>query len=201
MTPGWTRRGGVVFLALAALPGVVTAQPLGPETVASAPPSVRAVASFVLVGVCGGALLARSGSLVDRAVDDTMAAPALAVVYGLGAYVFVLFVGFYANNLFLQFGVTGTPLGSVAGLVLLGGLSLLCGFGYAVVGTLLTDLYAERRPWLGLLVGSAIGAVGWFVLPALFAFAAWVVVAAFGVGGPTRTWFHSDRGVPAERHS
>jgi len=201
MISSGTRRGAATLLALATLPGVAAAQPLGPATVADAPPVVRAVGSFLLVGLCGGLVLARRESLVDRAVDDTMGNPAVAVVYGLGAYVFVLFVAFYTNNVLLGLGVTGTPLGSVAGLLIVGGVSLLGGLGYVVVGTLLTDLRGERRPWRGLLVGGALSAVGWLVLPALAAFAVWVLVAAVGVGGPTRTWFHSERTVATERGS
>ena len=122
----------------------------------------------------------------------------VAVVYGLGAFVFVLFVVFYANNVLLQLSLLDTPLGAVSMVLLVCGLALLGGLGYVVVGTLLTDLYGERRPWRGLAVGAVVSTVGWFVLPVHVAVAAWVLVAAFGVGGPTRSWFHRDRTVPSE---
>jgi hypothetical protein len=192
------RRAAVAVAGLAALSVVATVQPLDLWVVVEGPPVVRAVASLVLVGASGGTLLARRGSLVDRAVDDTMGNPSVAVVYGLGAFVFVLFVVFYANNVLLQLGLLETPLGAVALVVLGCGLALLGGLGYVVVGTLLTGLYGERRPWRGLVVGGVVSTVAWFVLPAHAAAGAWVLVAAFGVGGPTRTWFHRDRTVAPE---
>ena len=185
--------------ALATLPGVASAQPLDPTAVVDVAPIFRALASVVLVGSFGALVLVRRAVLVDRAVDDTMGNPTVAVVYGLGAYAFVLFAALYANNLVLQLGVADTPLAAVAAVVIAGGVALLAGLGYVVVGTLLTDLYGVRRPWQGLLVGSALSAVGWLVLPVLPAFAVWVLLGAFGVGGPTRTWFHGERTVQSEQ--
>jgi hypothetical protein len=199
MTLAGVRRAAGLCVALAVVPGVATAQSLDPTAVVDAPPVVRALVSTILVGLCGALVLARRDTLVDRAVDDTMGSPTVAVVYGLGAYVFVLFAAFYANNVVLQLGVADTPLAAVAAVVIVGGVALLAGLGYVVVGTLLTDLYGTRRPWLGLLVGSGLSAVGWLVLPLLPAFALWVLVGAFGVGGPTRTWFHGARTVQSER--
>jgi MFS family permease len=188
-------------IALAVLPGVATAQQLDPSVVTGAPPHVRALGSVALVGLCGGLVLALRGALVDRAVDDTMGRPTRAVFYGLGAYVFALFLGLFASTLLLQLGVGRTPLGALAVVVLLAGVALLSGLGYAVFGTLLTGLMGTRRPWQGLLVGSAISGVCWLVAPLLPALAAWVLVAAFGVGGPTRTWVHSERTVASRRGS
>jgi len=199
MTLAGGRQAVGLLVALAFLPGVATAQSLDPTMVTDAPPHVRALGSVVLVGLCGGLVLALRRTLVDRAVDDTMGDPFRAVFYGLGAYVFACFLGLFASTFLLQLGVGRTPLGAVVTVALLGGVALLSGLGYAVFGTLLTDLYGVRRPWAGLLVGSAISAVCWLVAPVLPAFAAWVLVAAFGVGGPARTWVHSERTVASER--
>jgi MFS family permease len=193
-----TQSVATALVVVTTVPGVATAQPLDPAVVADAHPLVRAIVAFVVVAACSGLVLGLRGSLVDRAVDDTMENPAVAVVYGLGAFVFVVFATLYANNVLLQLGLVGT-LGFVAAAVLLGGVALLGGLGYVVVGTLLTDVFGTRRPRQGLVVGSAISAVCWFALPALVAFLAWVLVAAFGVGGPTRTWFHGERSVRTER--
>jgi len=199
MAVGSTYRAVAMVVGLVAIPGVASAQPLNPTAVADAPPVVQAVGSFVLVGLCGGLVLARRGHLVDRAVDDTMASPVIAVLYGLGAYVFVLFAGLLASTLLAQFGVARTPVGALSAVVLVGGVALLGGFGYVVVGTVLTDLFDERRPRRGLLLGSALSAVCWLVLPVLAAVAVWLLVAAVGVGGRARTWVHAERTVPAER--
>jgi hypothetical protein len=192
------RRVAVGAVVLAALSAVATVQPLDASVLVDAPPVVRAVASFAVVAACGGALLVRRDALVDTAVDDTMGRPSVAVVYGVGAFCFVLFVVFYANNVLLRLGLVETPLGAVAAVLLVCGLSLLGGLGYVVVGTLLTDLYGQRRPWRGLVVGGVISTVGWLVLPPPTAAAAWVLVAAVGVGGRTRTWFHGERAVASE---
>jgi len=190
--------GAVVLVALSFL---ATVQPLEASLLVDAPPVVRAVASFVLVGTCGGAVLVHRDALVDSAVDDTLGRPSVAVVYGLGAFLFVFFVAFYANTVLLQLDLVGTPLGAVAAVLLVGGLALLGGLGYVVVGTLLTDLYGARRPWYGLVLGGVLSTVGWFTLPMQAAIVVWALVAAVGVGGPTRTWFHGERTVAAETGS
>jgi MFS family permease len=75
---------------------------------------------------------------------------------------------------------------------------VLAGLGFAVVGTLVTDVRGRRRPWQGLVLGAIISAVGWLLLPFLGGVLAWVLVASFGIGGPTREWFHSDRRVESD---
>jgi len=201
MTPDVARRTVGLCVTLAVLPGVATAQSLDPAVMTDAPPYLRALGSAMLVGLCGGLVLGLRGSLVDRAVDDTMADPTRAVFYGVGAYVFAVFLGLFASTLLLQFGVDGTPLGVLVSVVLVGGVAVLSGFGYTVLGTVLTDVYGVGGPWQGLLVGSAISAVPWLVVPVLPAGATWVLVAAVGVGGRARTWVHSERTVASERAS
>lgn len=186
---------------LATVPTVAGAQPLDPSTVTAISPVAKAVGSFVLVTLVGAGYLSRYAGLVDRSVEDTMERPVIAIVYGLFAYVLVLFFGVYALNVLTSVGVTGTPLGYVVLAVLAGGVLGVSGLGYLVVGTLVTDLYAGRRPWYGLALGAALSAVAWLVLPPLPAAAAWIFVAAVGVGGPTRTWVHSDRAAEVEVQS
>lgn len=190
-----------VAVALAVGPGVAAAQPVDPTAMADAPAFVRGAGSFLLVSLFGGVVLARREPLVDRAVDDVMGRPSVSVLYGLVAFVLVLFAGFYASDLLGRVGVAATPLGYVAIAILVGGVSTLAGLGYVVVGTLLTDLHGGRRPWYGLLLGAALSAVGWVALPVPAAFAVWVLVAAFGVGGRTRTWIHSERFEATELES
>jgi|GEM_PF-609573 len=194
---GWVTMVG----SLAAVPTVAGAQPLGPSTVADSSGVVRALASIVLVGLVGAAFLLRYGGVVEDAVEDTMDRPVVGIVYGLFAYLLVLFAGLYANDLLVRAGVAGTPLGLLALAILAGGLVLVTSFGYVVVGTLLTDLSGDRRPWYGLLLGALLSGVGWLLLPGLGAVAAWILVGALGIGGATRTWVHRDRPVHAELES
>lgn len=183
---------------LAAVPAVAGAQTLDAAAVVDAPPVAKALGSAVLVTLVGASFLYRYGAFVDGAVDDTMERPGVAVVYGILAYVLVLFFGFYALNILTSVGVAGTPLSYVALAILAGGALGVSGLGYLVVGTLLTDLWAGRRPWHGLAVGGVLSGVAWLVLPLLPAAAVWVFVAAVGAGGPMRTWVHSERAVEAE---
>lgn len=188
-------------VALAAGPGVAAAQPVDPGTVADASAVVRGLGSFVLVGLVGAVILARRDGVVHRAVDDAMDRPAVAVIYGMVSFVLVLFAATYANNLLAHAGLAATPVGYVAFVVLAGGLACLAGLGYLVVGTLLTDVRGVRSPRRGLVVGAALSSVGWLLLPAATALAVWVIVAAFGVGGLTRTWVHSERVLTADLDS
>jgi len=194
--------GGLAIVwGLAAVPTVAGARALGPSTVADAPAVVRALASVVLVGLVGVAFLARYRPVVDRGVEDTMDRPLVGIVYGLFAYVLVLFAGFYANDLFVRAGVAGTPVGYVALAILASGLVLVTSFGFLVVGTVVTDLSGGRRPWHGLLLGALLSGTSWLLLPAVAAIGACVLVAAVGIGGATRSWVHRERPVHAELES
>lgn len=204
MVRGFVRRWPTAVATLASLafvPGGAVAQPVGPTTLAEAPRITLALASVAVVVLVGGGFLGWSSAFVDRAVDDTMAKPAVAIVYGLLAFVLVVFAGFYANDLLSRVGLAGTPLGYVALAILVVGVLAVGSLGYLVVGTVLTDLYGDRRPWPGLLVGASISAACWLALPLAAAAPAWVVVAAVGVGGTTRTWVHSERTVDTEVES
>jgi hypothetical protein len=187
-----------VATGLALLPGAAGAQPLGPSTVVDASPSVRAVASFVLVMLAGGLLLARYGGFVDRSVDSSKERLLLSVVYGAIAYGLVAFGCAYAYSQLVRLGVGGTALSTVAvvavGLLVLG----MAGLGFVVVGTLLTELGGQRQPWTGLVVGAAVSAVAWLALPLVAAVAAWFVVTAVGIGGSTRKWVHAEQAPRVE---
>lgn len=183
---------------LVVLPGVATAQSLGPSVVTEAPASLRAVASFVLVLLFGGGLLYRYGGFVERSVDSSKEQLLLSVVYGVIAYGLVGFVCVYAYSQLARLGTGGAVLSTVAvatvGIVAL----TLAGLGFVVVGTLLTDLQGRRQPWVGLVIGAAVSAVAWLALPLLPGLVAWLVVTAFGIGGPTRRWVHASQASPVD---
>jgi hypothetical protein len=181
--------GGV----LVAVPGVAAAQPLGPSVVADAPPSARAVASFVLVLLAGGLLLTRYGGFVDRSVDSSKERLLVSVVYGGIAYGLVAFACVYAYSQLARLGVGGAVLSTVAVGAVGAILVAMAGLGFVVVGTLLTELGGQRQPWTGLVVGAAVSAVAWLALPLVAAVVAWFVVTAVGIGGSTRKWVHAER--------
>jgi hypothetical protein len=197
MEPGrWTLFAACVGL-LATVPGVAAAQ-LDPSTVADAPASVRSVASFALVLLFGGAVLVRYDGFVDRSVDALRERPLISVVYGAIAYGLVGFGCVYGFSQLARLGV-GSAVVSTVGVVVAGALLMaLAGLGFAVVGTLLTELQGQRQPWTGLVVGASIGALAWFALPLLAGAVVWLVVTAIGIGGPTRKWIHASQDAPVE---
>jgi hypothetical protein len=191
----WLATASTVLVGLQGVTGGAAAQPTDPGALAEAPGTVWAAASFALVLVVGGLLLYRYGGFVERSVEASMDRPYVAVVYGLMAFGFVAFAGGYAASQLAQVGGAGGTLSmaalGLAGLVAVG----LAGLGFLVVGTLLTEVQGPRRPWHGLVLGAGISAVGWLLLPLLGGLAAWVLLAAFGIGGRTREWFHTPRRV------
>lgn len=193
--------GPVALLGLAIVPAVSRAQSLGPSTIVDAPASARALGSVVLVGLVGALLVSRYGGFVDRAVDATMDRPLIAILYGLFAYVLVLFFVLFALNLLTRLGIGGTPLGIVAIGIFGGGLISTCSVGYLVVGTLVYDLYSGRRPWYGLVLGALLSGVGWLFLAPLAGLAVWLLIPAVGIGGPTRTWVNREQTVAAKRRA
>lgn len=185
-----------MLAALAVVPGVATAQSIDPSTVVDLPAPVRALGSFVLVLLFGGIVVYRYGEFVDHSVDVSMDRPVLSVVYGAIAYGLVLFLSGYTLSQLSRLGVASTAV--LTGLVAVVSVVVLVisGLGYAVVGTRLTELGGERRPWYGLVVGAAASALPWLFLQPIAGLAAWLAVAAVGIGGPTREWIHESR--PAE---
>lgn len=192
---------GLVVGTISTAPAVASAQPIGVDAVTQQSDVVRAIASFVLVALVGAVVLHVRRASIDRAVTATAERPLVAVAYGLLAYVLVLFFVLYAGDLIVRLGATGSPLRYAALAILIGGLALIAGVGYLVVGTLVTDVLDEYRPWQGLVVGAVLSAIGWFALPTTVAIAAWVLVPAVGIGGPMRRWVHRERTVETEAPS
>lgn len=188
---------GLLWIFVVA-PSTARAQPLDPSVVAGTSGLVRGVASIAVVGLVGAGVLFQFRGFVDRAVDDTMDRPVVAVVYGLLAYVLVLFATLYAGDIMTRLALTGTALGTLVFVVLVVALLAVSAAGYLVVGTIVTDVLADRRPWQGLALGAAISAVAWIALPTVPAVVAWILVPAVGVGGPMRKWVHRDRTVETE---
>lgn len=195
MRPAVRRGLMTAATALTVAPGTAAAQPLDPVALTEAPSVVWAVASFALVLLFGGVLLYRDEGFLERSVDASLERPWVAVIYGLMAFGFLLFAGGYASSQLARLGSTGGTLSMVALGVAGVAALVLAALGYLVLGTLITDLQGSRRPWHGLVLGAGISAVGWLLLPLLWGLAAFVLLAAFGVGGPTRRWFHTPRRV------
>lgn len=182
---------------LVAVPAGARAQALDPSVVTGSPP-LRAVIAFLLALLAGGAVLARYEPVVHRSVDEIADRPLGALVYGLMAQFFVAFAGGVVLTQLSNAGADGLVVSAVGTVVVGGALLAMGGLGLVVVGTWLTDRRGDRRPRNGLLVGAALGAIGWLVLPIPGALAAWGVLVAAGVGGPTRNWVHAERSVEAD---
>lgn len=172
--------------------GTVALQALDPGVVVDAPAPVRAVGSFLLTVLFGGAVIYRHGGRIEEAVDASMARPLLSVVYGLIAYGLVGFFGVYAYSQLARIGVGTTALSLVAVVVLGGLLFSLGGLGFVVVGAWLTELLGIGDPWAGLVGVGLVSAAAWLLLPAAAGLVVWLGIAAVGIGGPTRQWMHAE---------
>lgn len=174
------------------LPAVAGQRAIEPSTVASVSPLVRVAGSFVLVLLFGGVLVSLAEEEVDHAVDISMASPLKSTAYGVVAQVVVVFFGFYAVSQLARIGGQAVDIATVTvGVLLLS----LAGFGFTVVGTWLTDLAGERRPWYGAVVGAAVSGAVWLIPSFAVAAIVWVLVAAVGIGGPTGEWLHAAEDV------
>jgi hypothetical protein len=157
-----------------------------------------AVISFVAVLVSGVALLVGRGGFVERAVDRVIEGSALSVLYGVIPFFLVAFSGGYALSQFARAGVGGPLLArGWSLLVLVIGVGFV-GLGYLLVGTYLTEIEGERRPWHGAVVGAVLSALPWLFLPTVPAAVVWVLGAAAGLGAPTQRWVHGERTVETE---
>lgn len=157
----------------------------------------RGALSFALVLLVGVGLLIRREAAVDRAVDLAADGSPLAVVYGLIAFGLL---GFVAGYLLTQTAEFAPEPGLIQAILVLAGLAavVLGGFGYAVVGVWITDIEGARRPWPGAVLGAALSAVPWLVLPGVVALLGWMLLAAVGLGSVTRHWVHGERTVESE---
>lgn len=180
------------------LPSVALAQSVDLSIVTGLSASARAAVSFTFVLAFGAAVLYRFGEFVDHSIDSSMEQPFVSFIYGVLAYVFVGFISAYTVSQVVQIGIAVTIL-TVVSLVFMGGIMLtLAGLGYTVIGARITEMQGERRPWLGLVIGATVSGLWWLFLPFLHGLLAWIVVAAVGVGGPTRSWLHDSRTAETE---
>ena len=182
-------------------PGPLANGPLDPSVVAGVPPLYRAAGSFVLVALFGVAVLSWSQRFVEGSVEASKARPHVSVVYGLVAYGLVGFLGMLFLVQLSFVGLTDSSLAYVVAGLIGVGMLVLAGLGYAVVGSALVELVAERQPWNGLVLGAVLSGLAVLVLPPLAGLLAWVVLAAVGVGGPVRKWMHAERTVATESGS
>jgi len=180
-------------------PELAVVQSVDVTALGGLPGHLQAIGSFLLVVLFGGALLHWSEARVHRSLEALRERPYSAVPYGLVAYAVALAVGLYGFSQLGRVGVAGTVLGRLVALLLGGVIVSLTAFGFLVVGTLATDVQGQRQPTYGLVLGAALSAVGWLILPPAGGLAVWVLVAAFGLGGAVRVWFHAERTVETER--
>ena len=179
-----------------ALPTQVTVGRLFTTVESSGP--LRGVLSFFVMFVLALAVLRLRGPTVDRAVDRTADGSPVAVVYGVVAFGLVALVGGYGLSQVARVGIGAWVL-QPAGIATVGGaLATLGAFGYVVLGVYLTDLMGGRNPLLGALSGAVVSALPWLVLPPLPALGGWILLAAVGLGAPTRRYIHGERTVATE---
>lgn len=182
-----------------ALADLAVGQAVDVAAIGGLPGYLQAIGSALLVLFFGGLILRRSVATVHRSVEGLHEGPYSAVPYGLVTYGVALAFGLYGFIQLGRVGVAGTLLGRLVALLLGSILASLTAFGFLVVGTLVTEIQGQRRPTHGLVLGAALSAIGWLVLPTAGGLAVWVLVAAFGLGGAVRLWVHAERTVETER--
>ncbi|SDX93326.1 hypothetical protein [Halobellus clavatus] len=176
----------------------VTAQIGDPSLIFGLSGRAYAGLSFLAVLLTGVLLLVSRGGFVRQAVDSAIEGSPLAVFYGILPFVFVAFAGGYALNQLARAGVVSPLLSRGWSLItVLVGVGF-GGLGFLVVGTYLTEIEGERRPWHGAVVGAVLSALPWLVVPALPALLLWFLGAAAGLGASTRRWVHGERTVETE---
>jgi len=165
---------------------------VGLDSLVDAPPSIRALAAFLLSTLFGGVVLYRYGNRLPAAVEASMANPLVSLVYGFVAYGLVLFFAGYAYSQVAQIGVSspivGIGLYAVLGVLL----AALGGVGFAVVGGWVAELAGLRDAWFGLVSTGLAAAAAVLVLPFVVGALVWFALAAIGLGGPVRRWIHAD---------
>ena len=163
----------------------------GSTTLVTSDPG-RAVASFCLVlGVAAAVQYWRPG-VRRRAVAATLDEPLRAPLYGVAAAVLGWLVVAYAFGQALR---VGGGVGRAAVSLGVGGALAVGGFGFVVVGTALTTVLDDRRPWMGALAGAGASALLLVALPGPVDVAVWAFVGATGVGGAARRWLHASASV------
>lgn len=185
---GVMARTWAVIVGLALVPGVATAIPLEPSAVTELSAPVRAIVGSTMVLVAGAAFLKARNSLMHRSVDASLESVPRSLFYGLAVHFVLLFAGAYIISQIarLMAGVESIVLG-LTGI----GLLTAAGMGFTVVGIAITEITGDRRPWLGLGIGTALAAGALLILPFNWGVGAWVLIVSAGIGGPAREWFHA----------
>lgn len=181
----------VVATSALSLPGSAL-QAVDPTVVAETSGLTRAVLSFFFTVLFGGAVIYQYGDRLDDAADASADNPLISAVYGIIAYGGVVFLFGYAYNQLSRVGVETGAIAVVAIPAFAGLVLLLGGAGFAVVGTWLASIAGVRDPQTGLVAVSVAGALGWLLLPGALAVVLWLGIAAVGIGGSVRRWFHAD---------
>lgn len=195
MTSSYRGQFGAVVAALATFPAVAAAQSVDPSIITDASVLVRAVGSFALVLVFGGAMVYLSETFVGNSVDSSMESPLRSVVYGVVAQIIVVFFGFYIVSQLSKISGPAVDLTLVAIGVLI---MVLASFGFTVLGVRLTEFVGDRHLERGVVMGAAVSAVPWLVPSFIGGLLVWLLVAAIGVGGPTEAWLHASRSIEIE---
>ena len=161
-----------------------------------APPTVRAGVALVSTLLFGGGTLYWFGGRLNEAVDASAESPALSLLYGVMAYVLVVFLVGYAFSQLSRIGVASPLLSSVLVAVLGLFVLSLVGYGFAVDGAWVAETTGMSDPWVGLVLVAAFTAMVWLVAPFLVGLLVWGAVAAVGLGGPARRWVHASEPRP-----
>ncbi|SFR65458.1 hypothetical protein [Halogeometricum limi] len=174
----------------------VPMQAVDPAALTDAPRTVRAGVSFASTIVFGGATLYWFGGTLDEAVTASTESPLLSLLYGVLAYGFAFFAVGYTYSQLARIGAASPLFSSVLVAALAVFVLSLTGYGFAVVGAWAGEAFGLSSPWPGLVGAATLGAAVWLLAPFAVGLVCWVVLAAWGLGGPTRRWVHESEARP-----
>jgi hypothetical protein len=161
-----------------------------------APPTVRAGVALVSTLLFGGGTLYWFGGRLGEAVDASAESLPLSLLYGVMAYVLVVFLVGYAFSQLSRIGAASPLLTSLLVAVLAVFVLSLVGYGFAVDGTWVADAAGLSDPWVGLVLVAGFTTMVWLVAPFFVGLLVWGAVAAVGLGGPARRWVHASEPRP-----
>lgn len=182
--------GGMAQSAVGVYNWLALIQTLDPSFVVDAPRVVQAAVLFLVMILFGCVAFYAYRGRIDEAVDASVERPLSSALYGVMAYGVVVFLTGYAYSQLSRLGIGTTTLSFLAVGVLAVILLTLGGFGFVVVGTILTEVVGGRDPRLGLVGVSGVSSVAWLLLPFVLGVVVWIGFAAVGIGGATRRWVH-----------
>jgi len=171
---------------------VVSSEAFTPARFLEAPGTTRAAVAFLLTVVAGGWVVYVYGDRLRTAARGSLSRPLSSVLYGLVAFVLVGFVVTYGSTALSMLGLAPSVVAALGAVAVVGGLLVLGGVGFAVVGVWTARTLGLRDPLVGVVVVGVVSAAAWATPWVAVGGVVSVGLVIVGIGGPVRAWVHRD---------